>query len=150
MNSATKQTYKLLIFDLDGTLIDSVPDLTTALGLLCSRFRFRPSRKRWFGRSSAKDSAAWSSERSVAAAIPMRKVRRFRCFWSTIRSSASAATFTAPICQTRLYDGVTTTLRELGNTATLAVATNKPDAGPAPCAKRWELRRTVSFCARGR
>ncbi|HNI61304.1 MAG TPA: HAD hydrolase-like protein, partial [Pseudomonadota bacterium] len=42
MNSPTMRTYKLLIFDLDGTLADSVPDLTTALGLLLTSLQLPP------------------------------------------------------------------------------------------------------------
>ena len=127
MNSATKQTYKLLIFDLDGTLIDSVPDLTTALGLLLQSLSLPPitetvvrqiigeGQRSLVERALRRGGHPDAQGETVPPLLVDDSVKRFRGHYS------------ANLCvKTRLYDGVTTTLRELGNTTTLAVATNKP------------------------
>ena len=68
-------------------------------------------RKRWFGRSSAKDSAAWSSDAPSRQPSVTQKVRRFRCFLVDDSVKALHSHYSANLCvKTRLYDGVTTTL----------------------------------------
>ncbi len=121
------EPYKLLIFDLDGTLADSVPDLTTALGLLLESMHL-PRLDEKTVRAIVGEGQRSLVERAlrraghpdaqgevVPAPLLDNSVRLFR------------GHYTANLCvRTRLYDGVSDTLAQLGERTPLAVATNKP------------------------
>lgn len=127
----TMTRYDLLLFDLDGTLVDSVPDLTTALGLMLAELGLpAPTEsivRRIVGegqRSLVERALRWAGSLSVAlldgapeldSAFLDDAVRRFRRHYSE------------NLCvRTRLYDGVVETLSALAAYAPLGIATNKP------------------------
>lgn len=119
--------YKLVIFDLDGTLADSVPDLTTALGLLLDSFNLArldeatvraivgEGQRSLVERALRRAGHPEAQGDVVQAHLLDNAVRLFR------------GHYTANLCvKTRLYDGVSDTLAQLSEQTTLAVATNKP------------------------
>ena len=123
----TMQHYDLVLFDLDGTLVDSVPDLTTALGLMLAERGLPPHNEQTVrqiigeGQRSLVERAlllaspALAGEPELDPVLLDEAVLRFREHYS------------ANLCQkTRRYDGVLETLQTLAARKPLAVATNKP------------------------
>ena len=62
-DAVTVNSIRAFLFDLDGTLVDSVPDLTTAVNQLRSAWRFEPvSEERvrcWIGDGAEFDGGWW-------------------------------------------------------------------------------------------
>lgn len=133
----TNQRYDLVLFDLDGTLVDSVPDLTTALGLMLGERDLPPPTQslvrqiigegqrslveRAIVRAQRQKQGAVSGEPSdhgdgsLAASVLDEAVLSFRRHYS------------ANLCvKTQCYDGAVAVLKTLSQHQTLAVATNKP------------------------
>ena len=105
----TMPRYQLILFDLDGTLVDSVPDLTTALSLMLAELGL-PGHDEGTVRQIIGE-----GQRSLVERALLRAVLRFRRHYSD------------NLCvRTRLYDGVRETLHALSANFPLAVATNKP------------------------
>lgn len=123
----TMPRYQLILFDLDGTLVDSVPDLTTALSLMLAelglpahdegtvRQIIGEGQRSLVERALLRAGAAESPQAGLADAVIDDAVLRFRRHYSD------------NLCvRTRLYDGVRETLHALSASFPLAVATNKP------------------------
>jgi phosphoglycolate phosphatase len=116
--------YELVIFDLDGTLVDSAPDLATALGLALGDLGL-PSHDVAAVRRMIGEGQRVLVERALrqAGADPEQPglldqaVARFRAHYSAHL-----------VEQTRPYPGVEETLAVLARSRPLAVATNKPGA----------------------
>jgi phosphoglycolate phosphatase len=113
-----KQT--ALLFDLDGTLVDSVPDLAAAANRLLAEFGQAPLGQveiaEMVGDGVAKLVERVLAARGLAEVAPEPAVRRFSAFYE-----ADAATLTRP------YPGVLDGLAALAEAGTrLAVCTNKP------------------------
>lgn len=114
----------LIVFDLDGTLIDSVPDLTAAVNEFLGRHGY-PGVVEGELRRMMGDGAAELLARSLAArqiAMPQGRVLEladdFLCFYDTY-----------PHERTRLYPSVAECLQQLETRGySLAVCTNKRTA----------------------
>lgn len=121
------QRYDLILFDLDGTLVDSVPDLTTALGLMLGERGLSPpsehtvrqiigeGQRSLVERALLRASPELANEQAIDERLLDQAVLRFREHYG------------ANLCKkTRRYDGVLPTLQALAAKKPLAVATNKP------------------------
>jgi phosphoglycolate phosphatase len=110
--------FNLILFDLDGTLVDSAPDIATALNTTLKEAGFPPHPPErvlaYIG-----DGATKLVQRALptVAAVDMdaRLVQRFRSHYAD------------HICdQSRLYPGVADLLAHLAPTTPMAIWTNKP------------------------
>ena len=114
----------LLIFDLDGTLIDSVPDLANAVNATLAdlgRDTFREDTIRhWVGNgASVLMARALSGNTQIDAALPAELTQQaLALFFNHYPTHACQ--------QTRAYEGVTKGLTQIKAAYTLAIVTNKP------------------------
>jgi phosphoglycolate phosphatase len=110
---------RLLVFDLDGTLIDSVPDLATALGLALADFGLPPP-PRAAVRAMLGEGQRMLVQRALLAtgASP----EQLEQVLVRYRQHYSEHLFDTTAC----YPGVAATLRRLPAAIPKAVATNKP------------------------
>ena len=109
--------FSLIVFDLDGTLVDSLRDLADAANELLEECGHRPHPEDAIGRMVG-DGAATLVARAFAAAgavAPPDALERFLAIYD-----ARLLRFTRP------YPGVATLLEEVRPVAQLAVLTNKP------------------------
>jgi len=109
-----------LIFDLDGTLVDSLPDLRAALNDTLREIGKAPlSRaavRRMIGDGTAALVARGLAARAVPEAALEERLARFLAFYEA-----------DPVARTRLYPGVRRTLAALrADGRRLAICTNKP------------------------
>lgn len=110
-----------LVFDLDGTLVDSMPDLRAALNVMLAELRRREVTPNEV-RSMIGDGARALVQRALAATGLVTDFaaahRRFLQLYEA-----------APAKLSRLYPGVETTLESLrASGARLAICTNKPQS----------------------
>jgi phosphoglycolate phosphatase len=108
---------RLYVFDLDGTLVDSLRDLAESANLLLARCGASPLEEAVVA-SMVGDGAATLVARVFAAAgvaAPADALARFL-----------AAYETRLLDHTRTYEGMPAVLRALGAQASMAVLTNKP------------------------
>lgn len=113
---------KAIIFDLDGTLVDSAEDLRAAINVVFAEIGLRPIARAEIN-AMIGDGVAKLVERALAAAggDPDRKNRLVERFLELYEAN--------PAVQTRCYPSVLETLDELRRRDfRLAVATNKPVA----------------------
>ena len=116
--------YDLLIFDLDGTLVDSAPDLRHAVNLVLDEHGAAPLSLTQI-RSMIGDGAAQLVARAFAASglVPEDANAPLQRFFTLYEAD--------PTANTILYDGVGDTLQAMRDRGfPLAVCTNKP-ANPA-------------------
>ncbi|MDB5969697.1 MAG: phosphoglycolate phosphatase [Hydrocarboniphaga sp.] len=121
---------RLIIFDLDGTLVDSLPDLVQAVNAAMADYGCPPvGRERvapWVGRGSRVLLQLALDHHAVDSAAPgfdfERAFARFMVHYGEHL-----------LGETRLYKGVADTLAALsGRGITMAVCTNKPERFVAP------------------
>lgn len=117
----------LVVFDLDGTLVDSVPDLAAAIDALLRERGQAPAGEKqvrhWVGNGAAmlvRRALAGSADPARVARVDnvqcLQALERFRHFYSRENGR-----------QTRLYPGVETVLTTLADHGIpLALVTNKP------------------------
>ena len=137
---------ELIIFDLDGTLIDSAPDLASAVNKMLEslgRDGFDESVVRgWVGNGArvlvkraltgGKDGVAVDEKLYDCALEVFMKL------------------YSEKLCEkTSLYEGVKETLSELKNSYTLAIATNKPSAFVAPILEKLDIAHLFSMSVGG-
>lgn len=136
------------IFDLDGTLVDSVPDITRAINLALMAVK-RPTRdesdvRRWIGNGAkALVRRALSSGFRPTIDVPQSLLEetysQFLKYYSNTLCVAST-----------LYPGVKETLAELKNIGyPLAIATNKPTRFIAPICETLGIDTFFSVCVGG-
>ena len=131
----------LLVFDLDGTLVDSSRDLAdTANALLVSYGAApldEPSVIRMVGEGAAVLVARLIAARGIEA-DPAQALARFLALYDE-----------RLLAHTRPYDGIPEALDELGTWARLAVLTNKPAAATARLLDGLGLRRAFEWVIGG-
>ena len=135
--------YKLVIFDMDGTVLDTLDDLTAATNAAMSAFGF-PTHSRDAVRSFVGNGIAKLIERAVPAgtdaATTARVLDAFRTYYAAHCTDA-----------TRPYDGVCELLLELRAAGSLtAVLSNKADFAVKDLAKAYfagALDAAVGECA---
>ena len=116
--------YDLVIFDLDGTLVDSAPDLRHAVNRVLDEHGAAPLSltqiRSMIGDGAAQLVARAFAARNLEVADPNAPLQRFFSLYET-----------DPTANTVLYDGVSDTLQVMSDGGSpLAVCTNKP-ANPA-------------------
>ena len=116
--------YDLLIFDLDGTLVDSAPDLRHAVNQMLAEQGAEPlplqDIRKMIGDGAAQLVARAYAARSLELRDPKAALQRFFHFYEA-----------DPTANTILYDGVRDTLSAAARSGFgMAVSTNKPE-GPA-------------------
>ncbi len=110
---------RAVIFDLDGTLIDSVPDIATALNASLARTGRPPISEEGVARLVG-GGARELVHRALGEAAPAAEVER-------VLQAFLAGYAAEPAARTRLYPGARTLLETLhGQGMTLALCTNKP------------------------
>lgn len=109
--------FSLIVFDLDGTLIDSRQDLALATNTLLAECGASPQPEEAIGRMVG-DGAAALVARAFAASGRERPADALDRFLAIYNAHL--------LDRTRPYPGIPAMLRELGARATLAVLTNKP------------------------
>ncbi|MBL8667873.1 MAG: phosphoglycolate phosphatase [Rhodospirillales bacterium] len=121
-------TITCVVFDLDGTLIDSAPDLHGALNIVLTELGKRPLSLAEV-ESIVGDGAAMLVRKALAlvAAVPLEAVDDDTV--ATLTPPFLAAYGERAVELTRAYDGVSATLDALAaDGMVLAVCTNKPEA----------------------
>lgn len=119
MKGGSMTTKQLIIFDLDGTLIDSVPDLATAVGTMLAHFNIPPAGidhvRTWVGNGSVK-----LVERAIIwAKLPLDLLPDAHELFLQAYAGCHDGTVA--------YDGVTDGLNRLRDKGyVLAICTNKP------------------------
>ncbi|MBB3190816.1 phosphoglycolate phosphatase [Halomonas cerina] len=137
---------RLVVFDLDGTLVDSVPDLAAAVDATLADLGLPPpgaARVRdWVGNGSLK-----LMERALADA---RGVAPDEALLARAHDGFLAHYGRAPSARTRLYPGVREGLAALhGRGLPLALVTNKPSAFIAPILAGVGLEAYFGLCLGG-
>lgn len=137
---------QLIAFDLDGTLIDSVPDLTVAVAhALVDQGLPMPTAdevRHWVG-----NGAAVLIERALtwAQGAPPEAMLLDRAYAAFLRHYAAA-----PNTLTSLYPGVRSVLTGLRDDGfTLVLITNKPERFIAPILDHFDLQGCFTLCLGG-
>ncbi|MEO1937739.1 MAG: HAD hydrolase-like protein, partial [Sulfurimonas sp.] len=131
---------KLLIFDFDGTLIDSVPDLASALNEMLHTLGREPfsieTIREWVGNGAqtlVSRALCGSHDFNEASLAQEPLVEALDIFLEYYEKN--------PAKETLLYDGVKETLQELYNKSyTLSIVTNKPYKFIAPILETLEIK----------
>ncbi|MDR9440523.1 MAG: phosphoglycolate phosphatase [Halomonas sp.] len=137
---------RLVTFDLDGTLVDSVPDLAAAVDAALADLGLAPcgeSRVRdWVGNGSLRlmqRSLRHAQGREPDAALLARAHQRFLDHYGR-----------DPSARTRLYPGVREALNALRDRGVpLALVTNKPSTFIVPILETFGLAEHFSLCLGG-
>ena len=126
-------TFDLVIFDLDGTLVDSLPDIAAALNHVLRRAGMSPLPLAQVG-GYVGDGAAKLVQRALPhGAAP----ERFEALLADFRTTYAQHL----VVETRPYPGVESLLQRLAASMPLAVLTNKPSALAGPLLEALGLTR---------
>lgn len=134
---------ELIIFDFDGTLIDSVPDLTLAVNILLSHYNLEPvtieEATPFIG-----NGVKVLVERALKHAMPAEEVTK-ELFGEALEIYFKA--YKENLCvDTYLYPGVLETLKYLHDKEyTMAICTNKPMEFIEPILKELSIERFFKY-----
>ncbi len=131
---------QLIIFDLDGTLVDSAPDLAAAVDRMLEQLGQAPDGEEkvrgWVGNGAAvlvKRALAGSADPAVVATINEAEHQHALVLFKQIYQQENGR-------QTRLYPGVKEVVKGLaGLGIPLAVVTNKPLPFTTPLLEQFDL-----------
>ncbi|UYG01069.1 phosphoglycolate phosphatase [Halomonas sp. GD1P12] len=137
---------RLIAFDLDGTLIDSVPDLAVgvqkALDEVGVRAPDEANVRDWVGngaRSLVERALTWALGKAPDNTLLTQAYEAFMRHYGA-----------APFAHTRVYDGVEKTLAALDEAGfALALITNKPERFIAPILEHFGLLNWFALCIGG-
>lgn len=140
------QGKQLIAFDLDGTLIDSVPDLAAAVALTLNELGLsEPSEaevRDWVGNGApilVERALMWALKTAPEPAFQERAFQAFMAHYGA-----------APNALTTLYSGVRETLQALhDNGLKLVLITNKPARFIEPILNHFELLDYFALCIGG-
>ena len=112
--------YPVIFWDLDGTLLDTLADLTASLNFTLAAFGFPPRTATEVRRFLGNGAARLIQEAAPAGTDPARQAELLACFRQHYNAHCQE--------QTRPYPGVPELVRALGERgAVQAVLSNKPD-----------------------
>lgn len=125
-----------LCFDLDGTLVDSAPDLTTSLNLMLVEMQLAPvtedSVRSWIGNGALKLIQRALAHVQLAQASEEQLVQAKALFFAAYANNVANRTFCYPHCQS-----VLAYLKEAN--VRMACVTNKPREFTLPLLRKLEL-----------
>src|SRR5262245_19346828 len=104
-----------IVFDLDGTLVDSLADITTHLNDALVDHGWQPR-----GHDEIREWGGYGAEQLVVRAVPREDLV------APVLATFRARYRSRPVIATRLYDGLAEVLDALAPRFTLAVLSNKP------------------------
>ncbi|WP_447555865.1 phosphoglycolate phosphatase [Vreelandella sp. EE22] len=137
---------RLIAFDLDGTLIDSVPDLAVGVQKALAEVEL-PGPEEVLVRDWVGNGAPKLIERALTWALskPPEPTLVYTAFNAFLRHYGEA-----PHARTRLYDGVKEALDALEQAGfVLVLITNKPERFIAPILEHFELYAHFALCIGG-
>lgn len=139
---------KLLLFDLDGTLIDSVPDLALSINYTLKELQREPFEESTI-RSWVGNGAQILVRRALSGDVEIEEGLDEKYFQKALKIFLEH--YSKHLCvETKLYANVEKRLRELDSEGyILAIVTNKPSVFVAPILEEFKIASLFTFIVGG-